>query len=188
MALAHPNWSMGAKISIDSATLINKGLEIIEAHYLYGLPAEALDVLIHPQSIVHSLVEFIDGSQLAQAGTPDMRTAIGHALAWPRRMATGVPRLALAAIEHLTFAEPDVSLFPGLALALRALAEGRGQPVVYNAANEIAVRRFLDREIAFTDIPALVERAMDAHAGDRVPARLEDILALDDATRRRMAA
>ncbi|MDL2272929.1 1-deoxy-D-xylulose-5-phosphate reductoisomerase, partial [Desulfovibrio sp. OttesenSCG-928-I05] len=149
MALAHPNWSMGAKISIDSATMINKGLEVIEAHYLYGLPVESIAVLIHPQSLVHSLVEFSDGSLLAQAGTPDMRTAIAYALAWPRRMETGVPRLNLAQAAALTFEEPDFSVFPGLSLAIQALQEGRGLPIVYNAANEVAVSRFLNREIPF---------------------------------------
>lgn len=186
MALAHPTWSMGAKISIDSATMINKGLEVIEAHYLYGLPVSGIEVLIHPQSIVHSLVEFADSSQLAQTGTPDMRTAIAYALAWPRRMDTGVARLDLAKIGHLTFEEPDVSLFPGLGLAIRALEGGKGLPVVYNAANEIAVSRFLEREISFTDIPRLVEKAMDAHDGGETPMHLDAILALDETTRKRM--
>ena len=191
MALAHPNWSMGAKISIDSATMVNKGLEVIEAHYLYGIPAEFITVLVHPQSIVHSLVEFTDGSLLAQAGTPDMRTAIAYALTWPCRMETGVPRLDLTQTAALTFEKPDTSVFPGLDLARQALENGKGLPIVYNAANEIAVSRFLDRKISFPAISDTVEKAMHAHmAGNtnKTPSTLEEILALDEATRQSLEA
>ena len=185
-ALAHPNWSMGSKISIDSATMMNKGLEIIEAHHLYGLPAEQISVLVHPESVIHSLVEFTDGSLLAQAGTPDMRLAIAYALSWPERLEAGVERLDLAALGSLTFEKADVFLFPCLGLAVEALKNGNGLPVVLNAANEIAVARFLNREIAFIDIAGLVERAMQAHTG-RAPATLEEVFVLDAETRRRLS-
>src|SRR5262244_4004832 len=161
-ALKHPNWSMGAKITIDSATLMNKGLELIEAHHLFALAPEALDVLVHPQSIVHGLVEFRDGSVIAQLGSPDMRKPISHCLAWPVRMGTPAPRLNLAQVASLTFEEPDMTRFPALALARRALAAGKGAPTVLNAANEIAVREFIDRRLGFTGIPALVEATLEA--------------------------
>ena len=159
-ALRHPNWSMGAKISIDSATLANKGLELIEAAYLFDMPGEKIDVVVHPQSVVHSLVEYADGSTLAQLGPPDMRVPIASCLAWPERVAWDAPRLNLAALARLDFAAPDLEAFPMLALARRALAAGEGMPVVFNAANEVCVAAFLQRKIGFADIPEYVESAM----------------------------
>ncbi|MEO7787537.1 MAG: 1-deoxy-D-xylulose-5-phosphate reductoisomerase, partial [Sphingomicrobium sp.] len=160
-AVAHPNWSMGAKISVDSATMMNKGLELIEAHHLFALPAERIDILVHPQSVIHSMVEFVDGSVLAQLGSPDMRTPIAYALAWPGRMATPAARLDLTAIATLTFEAPDSVRFPALRLARAALEAGGSAPAVLNAANEIAVAAFLDRRIGFGDIAGLVERVLD---------------------------
>src|ERR1700736_5104597 len=148
-ALKHPTWSMGPKVTIDSATLMNKGLELIEAHHLFALRPDELDVLVHPQSIVHGLVEFRDGSVIAQLGSPDMRIPIAHCLAWPVRMGTPAPRLDLARVATLTFEEPDVTRFPALALAPRALAAGGAFPTILNAANEIAVREFIDRRLGF---------------------------------------
>jgi len=182
-AVAHPNWDMGAKISVDSATLMNKGLELIEAHYLFGLPSDRIDILIHPQSIIHSLVEFVDGSVLAQLGPADMRVPIAHALAWPERMATDVPRLDLAAARRLDFALPDLERFPALQLAREALEEGGSAPAVLNAANEVAVGRFLDGAIAFPDIVRLVERAL-ADNTRPAPASIDDVAAIDRDTRR----
>ena len=169
-ALAHPNWSMGAKITIDSATMMNKGLEIIEAHHLYGLPLERIDVLVHKESIVHSLVEYRDGSQLAQLGSPDMRVPIAHCLGWPQRLNTGVKRLDLAACGTLTFTAPDEDAFPALGLAKRALREGKGCPVVLNAANEEAVAAFLAERIGYLDIADLVAHALDAYLDTPPPA------------------
>ena len=163
-ALAHPNWSMGAKITIDSATLMNKGLEVMEACHLYGLPLEHVAVVVHPQSIIHSLAEFTDGSLMAHLGVPDMRMPIAHCLAWPECPAVGVAPLDLVATGSLTFAEPDPEAFPCLELARRALRERGGQSVVLNAANEVAVELFLAGRIGFLDIPALIAAAMDAHA------------------------
>lgn len=160
-ALKHPKWKMGAKISIDSATLMNKGLEIIEACCLFGFSAQQVEVLVHPQSIVHSLVEFQDGSQLAQLGIPDMRTAIAYCLGWPKRLTTGLPRLNLVAAGPLTFEEPDTNVFACLNLARRALCAGNGQTVVLNAANEEAVTAFLEQRIAFTEIPVCIEYALN---------------------------
>ncbi len=184
-ALAHPNWSMGSKISIDSATLMNKGLEVIEAYHLYGLPLEKIEVVVHPQSIIHSLVEYTDGSQIAHMGPPDMRIAIGYCLGWPRLLQTGVPPLNLVECGPLTFEEPDISSFPCLELARESLRRGCGLPVVLNAANEVAVERFLQDRITFLAIPELIERAMGAHDGS-APASLDDIEALDAATRARV--
>jgi 1-deoxy-D-xylulose-5-phosphate reductoisomerase len=161
-ALKHPNWSMGAKVTIDSATLMNKGLELIEAHHLFALPAQQIDVLVHPQSIVHSLVEFCDGSLIAQLGSPDMRIPIAYCLAWPERMACPAPRLDLARAATLTFEEPDVTRFPALSLARRALETGGAAPTVLNAANEVAVVEFLARRLSFPGIPALVEATLEA--------------------------
>jgi 1-deoxy-D-xylulose-5-phosphate reductoisomerase len=155
-AVAHPNWSMGAKISVDSATMMNKGLEMIEAAYLFEMPSERIDVLIHPQSVVHSLVEYADGSTLAQLGPPDMRTPIAYAWAWPERVAWEAPGLDLAAVGELTFQAPDPARFPALSIAREALKAGGGAPAAMNAANEVAVRAFLDREIGFLDIAAVV--------------------------------
>ena len=161
-AVAHPKWSMGPKISVDSATLMNKGLELIEAHHLFGLPGARLDVLVHPQSLVHSLVEFVDGSTLAQLGLPDMRTALAVGLGWPRRIASGVGTLDLAAHGRLDFEPPDLATFPCLRLAREALDAGGTAPAVLNAANEVAVSAFLQGRIGFLSIPALVEDTLAA--------------------------
>ena len=155
-AVAHPNWSMGAKISVDSATMANKGLEAIEAAYLFDMPAERIDVVVHPESIIHSMVEYVDGSTLAQMGPPDMKTPIACALAWPERIAWPAPRLNLAAIGRLTFEAPDEDRFPALKLAREALKAGGAAPIVFNAANEVAALAFLDRRLAFLNIAAVV--------------------------------
>ena len=181
-ALRHPVWSMGAKISIDSATMMNKGLEVIEAARLFQLDERDIGVLVHPQSIVHGLVFYHDGSVLAQLGSPDMRIPIAHALAWPARMVTASPRLDLAAIARLEFAEPDLVRFPALKLARDALCAGGGAPTILNAANEIAVAAFLARRIGFLDIAATVARALEA-IGTRSCATIEDVIELDRLTR-----
>jgi 1-deoxy-D-xylulose-5-phosphate reductoisomerase len=181
-AVAHPNWDMGAKISVDSATLMNKGLELIEASYLFGLPSERIDVLIHPQSVIHSLVEYVDGSTLAQLGPPDMRVPIAYALAWPERMETATPKLDLATVGRLDFEEPDLDRFPALRLAREALEAGGAAPGVLNAANEIAVASFLEGRIAFGDIGGLVEDAL-ASSRCAAPATLDDVIATDKETR-----
>jgi 1-deoxy-D-xylulose-5-phosphate reductoisomerase len=177
-AVAHPNWTMGAKISVDSATLMNKGLELIEAHYLFGLPSERIDILVHPQSVIHSLVEFIDGSVLAQLGSPDMRIPIAYALAWPDRMPTPAQRLNLAAIARLDFGEPDLERFPALRLARETLEEGGSAPAVLNAANEVAVATFLEGRIAFPDISKLVEIALQEN-DSQAPQSIEDVFEID---------
>ncbi|HWU50769.1 MAG TPA: 1-deoxy-D-xylulose-5-phosphate reductoisomerase [Asticcacaulis sp.] len=196
-ALRHPNWSMGAKISIDSASLANKGLELIEAAYLFDMPGDKIDVVVHPQSVVHSLVEYADGSTLAQLGPPDMRVPIASCLAWPERVAWAAPKLDLAALARLDFAAPDLEAFPMLALARQALAAGEGMPVVFNAANEVCVAAFLQRKIGFSDIPEYVESAMmraqlpsissntqaDHGTSDAV---MERVLELDGEVRRRV--
>ncbi len=161
-ACAHPNWRMGRKISVDSATLMNKGLEVIEAHFLFDAPAERIDVVVHPQSIVHSLVEYVDGSMLAQLGHPDMRTAIAYALAWPERIEAGVAPLDLLRIARLDFEAPDRTTFRCLDLAYRALAAGGTATTVLNAANEEAVDAFLDGRLAFLGIAEVIERCLDA--------------------------
>jgi 1-deoxy-D-xylulose-5-phosphate reductoisomerase len=161
-AVAHPTWNMGAKISVDSATLMNKGLELIEAHHLFSLPSEQIDVVIHPQSVIHGLVSYHDGSVLAHLGTPDMRTPIAYVLGWPGRTAAPMPRLDLAAVGRLTFEPPDERRFPALRLARAALAQGGGTPTVLNAANETAVHAFLDRRVGFLDIAATVEETLSA--------------------------
>ena len=181
-AVAHPNWDMGAKVSVDSATLMNKGLELIEAHYLFGLPSERIDVLIHPQSVVHSLVEFVDGSVLAQLGPADMRVPIAHALAWPERIATPAQRLDLAAIARLDFEAPDLGRFPALRLAREALEAGGSAPAVLNAANEVAVASFLDGRIAFPDISRLVERALERNRRP-APNSIEEVMDVDQDVR-----
>jgi 1-deoxy-D-xylulose-5-phosphate reductoisomerase len=183
MAVAHPVWSMGAKISVDSATLMNKGLELIEAALLFGMENARLEVLVHPQSIIHSLVAYVDGSVLAQLGSPDMRVPIAHALAWPDRMPTTAARLDLARIGTLTFEAPDAAAFPALGLARRALELGGCAPAVLNAANEVAVGRFLDRRIGFLDISRIVGEVLErrsAHgfASGRVE-ELDDRLEID---------
>ena len=186
-AVAHPNWSMGAKISVDSATLMNKGLELIEAHYLFGLPSKQIDILIHPQSVIHSLVEYVDGSVLAQLGSPDMRIPIAYALAWPDRMPTPAQRLDLAAISRLDFDEPDAGRFPALRLARAALEEGGSAPAVLNAANEVAVATFLDGKIAFPEISRLVEAALQEN-DSRAPQSIEDVFEIDRKVRREVTA
>src|SRR6516165_6633436 len=186
-ALKHPTWSMGPKVTIDSATLMNKGLELIEAHHLFALAPDELDVVVHPQSVVHGLVEFRDGSVIAQLGSPDMRIPISHCLGWPTRMATPAPRLDLARVGSLTFEEPDPVRFPALALARRALAQGGAAPTVLNAANEIAVREFVGRRLGFAGIPALVEATLDAAARRGAlaePQSVEEAVAVDHNARR----
>ena len=161
-AVAHPKWDMGPKISVDSATLMNKGLEVIEAHHLFGLPGERIEVLVHPQSLVHSLVEFVDGSTLAQLGLPDMRTALAVGLGWPRRIASGVGGLDLRTHGQLEFEAPDLETFPCLGLAYQALAAGGTAPALLNALDEIAVSAFLQGRIAFLEIPAMIEAGLAA--------------------------
>ena len=185
-ALNHPNWDMGAKISIDSATLMNKGLELIEACHLYGVEASKVDVVVHPQSIIHSLVEYLDGSQLAHLGTPDMQIPIAHFLCFPDRVEVDVPQLNLAQVGSLTFEEPDLDAFPCLRLAREAFEASPSHPIVLNAANEIAVAAFLDGKISFQDIPALIESALDLHAGMDV-STLEAVLELDQRVRKKTA-
>ncbi len=181
-ALNHPNWDMGKKITIDSATLLNKGLEVIEARWLFGLTPEKISVSVHPQSIVHSMVEYIDGSMMAQMGSPDMRGPIAYALAYPERVESGAPTLDLTRAS-LEFFEPDTVKFPCLALSYDALKEGGTMPAVLNAADEVAVDAFLGGRIPFTGIPALIEGVMDAHDNHRQPS-LEDVLAADAWARR----
>ncbi len=159
-AVAHPNWNMGAKISIDSATMMNKGLELIEAYHLFPVPEDRIEILVHPQSVIHSMVDYVDGSVLAQLGTPDMRTPIAYALAWPKRMTAPTPRLALEEIKTLTFETPDTERFPALRIARDALRAGGTAPTVLNAANEVAVYHFLDRKIGFLDIARIVEETL----------------------------
>lgn len=160
-AIAHPKWVMGRKISVDSATMMNKGLEVIEAHWLFGVPASQIEVVIHPQSVVHSMVSYVDGSVLAQLGNPDMRTPIAHALAYPERISSGVAPIDLIQIAQLTFERPDLQRFPCLKLAYDALQAGGSAPAIMNAANEIAVQAFLDRRIGFRVIDQLIARVMD---------------------------
>jgi 1-deoxy-D-xylulose-5-phosphate reductoisomerase len=177
-ALAHPNWNMGRKISIDSATLMNKGLEVIEARWLFDIPAEKIRVVVHPESIVHSLVEYIDGSVVAQLGIPDMRIPIAYALSYPERLNLGLSRLSLSACGSLNFEKPDYERFPALGLAFAALKEGGVKPAVLNAANEVAVAAFLDNMIAFADIAKVVEAVLAQFAaGDDLD--LAEILAAD---------
>jgi len=190
-AVAHPNWSMGKKISVDSATMMNKGLEMIEAAYLFGMPPEKVDVIVHPQSIIHSLVEYFDGSTLAQLGAPDMRTPIACALAWPDRMAWPAPKLDLTKTGDLTFAAPDLERFPALGLAKAALAAGGHAPAVLNAANEVAVAAFLDHRVGFLDIAAIVGETLNqvearGLAEDDMSDALDDVQDVE-ATARRVA-
>lgn len=186
-AVAHPNWSMGAKISIDSATMANKGLEMIEAAYLFGMPADRIDVVVHPESIIHSLVEYIDGSTLAQMGPPDMKTPIACALAWPDRMAWPAPKLDLAALGRLTFEAPDEDRFPSLRLAREALMAGRGAPTIFNAANEVAALAFLDRRLGFLNIASVVAETLERLTNTGTTADFDDActvaLALDTQAR-----
>jgi 1-deoxy-D-xylulose-5-phosphate reductoisomerase len=183
-AVAHPNWSMGAKISVDSATLMNKGLEVIEAHYLFALPPEKLDVIIHPQSVVHCLVSYMDGAVLAHLSSPDMRTPISHALAWPRRIASPTLKLDLTRAKPLTFEAPDLGKFPCLGLAQRCLRAGGRATTILNAANEIAVQAFLGRRIGFLDIARVVEDTLSADREPNAPhADLDAVLAIDGRAR-----
>lgn len=177
-AVAHPNWSMGAKISVDSATLMNKGLELIEAFHLFPLGADAFDAVIHPQSVIHSLVEYVDGSVLAQLGAPDMRVPIAHTLAWPERMATPCRRLDLVEIARLDFAAPDLDRFPALGLAKSALAAGGAKPAILNAANEIAVASFLESRLAFLDIASVVGDVL-ARFDPPAPSSIDEVLEID---------
>lgn len=182
-AVAHPNWSMGAKISVDSATLMNKGLELIEAHYLFGLPSERIDILVHPQSVIHSMVEFIDGSVLAQLGSPDMRIPIAYALAWPERLETPAQKLDLSTIGRLDFEQPDLDRFPALRLARAVLEAGGAAPIVLNAANEVAVASFLAGQIGFMDIAAIVENVVE-DSRFSPPNSIGEVLEIDASTRR----
>jgi 1-deoxy-D-xylulose-5-phosphate reductoisomerase len=185
-ALRHPNWSMGPKVTIDSATLMNKGLELIEAHHLFALRPDEIDVLVHPQSVVHGLVEFRDGSVVAQLGSPDMRIPIAHCLAWPRRIDGPAARLDLAAVRELTFEEPDLDRFPALALARRAMESGGAAPTVLNAADEVAVGEFIAGRIGFTAIAALVEATLDAAAKRGLlaePSGIDAAMAVDHVAR-----
>ena len=183
-AVAHPNWDMGKKISVDSATMMNKGLEVIEAHWLFNASADEIQVVIHPQSVIHSMVSYTDGSVLAQLGNPDMRTPIAHAMAWPDRFDSGVAPLDLFEVAHLDFEKPDLQRFPCLALAYAALRTGGTAPTILNAANEIAVAAFLERRIAYTDIPAAIEDAMEALPVDAVDS-LDVVLDADSRARAR---
>lgn len=176
-ACAHPNWSMGRKISVDSATMMNKGLEVIEAHWLFDAPPERIEVVVHPRSVIHSMVEYEDGSVLAQLGNPDMRTPIAHALAWPRRISSGAKFLDFSRLARLEFQAPDLGRFPCLRLAFTALAAGGTMPAILNAANEVAVQAFLERRIRFTDIAAVVEHVLErgvSRAADALAPILED--------------
>lgn len=181
-AVAHPNWSMGAKISVDSASMMNKGLELIEAHHLFGLPEEQIEILVHPQSVIHSMVAYRDGSVLAQLGTPDMRTPIAYALGWPGRIEAPSAKLDFVKIAQFTFEAPDSERFPSLRLAREALkADGRA-PTILNAANEIAVAAFLGQEIRFTDIAAVVESVLERLPTGRLDS-IDDVLATDGEAR-----
>ncbi|MEM8697357.1 MAG: 1-deoxy-D-xylulose-5-phosphate reductoisomerase [Pseudomonadota bacterium] len=181
-AVQHPNWSMGAKISIDSATLMNKGLELIEARYLFDLPPDDCRIVVHPQSVIHSLVEYCDGSVLAQLGAPDMRIPIAHTLAWPERMETPCERLNLAEIARLDFEAPDPERFPAIALARSAMEAGGARPAILNAANEEAVAAFLAKRIGFLDIATIVGRVLDGYAPG-APESIDDVFAIDAAAR-----
>ena len=182
-AVAHPNWDMGAKISVDSATMMNKGLELIEAHHLFPVGLDKIDILVHPQSVIHSMVEFADCSTLAQLGSPDMRIPIASALGWPERIATNCQPLDLETIGQLTFEAPDNVRFPALRLARSAIQEGGGKPAILNAANEIAVAAFLARKIGFLDIAEVVEATLDEYAGNDPITSLEGLFSIDAGAR-----
>ena len=182
-AIAHPNWVMGRKISIDSATMMNKGLEVIEAHWLFGAPVDQIEVMIHPQSVIHSMVSYVDGSMLAQLGNPDMRTPIAYGLAYPERIDSGVVQLDLARIARLDFAVPDLQRFPCLALAFEALRAGGNAPCVLNAANEVAVQAFLDQRISFLQISDIIAAVMD-EVPNRTVTELGGIMEQDALARR----
>jgi len=182
-ACAHPNWSMGKKISVDSATMMNKGLEVIEAHWLFNAPVDTIQVVVHPQSVIHSMVQYVDGSVIAQMGNPDMRTPIAYALAYPDRMESGVEQLDLFKVATLSFEPPDFVRFPCLGLAYQALRVGGTAPAILNAANEIAVEAFLDRKISFLSIPRLIEEVLAALPAVLVKT-LNDVLDADAAARK----
>jgi 1-deoxy-D-xylulose-5-phosphate reductoisomerase len=182
-ACKHPNWVMGRKISVDSATMMNKGLEVIEAHWLFGAPADSIEVVIHPQSVIHSMVSYVDGSVLAQLGNPDMRTPIAHALAFPERIESGVAQLDLTQMAALQFHQPDFKRFPCLALAFEALREGGTAPALLNAANEVAVQAFLERRIGFRDIDRVLGRVMHENAHGAASS-IEAVMAQDALARR----
>jgi 1-deoxy-D-xylulose-5-phosphate reductoisomerase len=186
-ACKHPKWAMGRKISVDSATMMNKGLEVIEAHWLFGAPAEQIEVLIHPQSVIHSLVSYVDGSVLAQLGNPDMRTPIAHALAYPERISSGVAQLDLAQVATLQFQRPDLQRFPCLALAFDALRAGGTAPALLNAANEVAVQAFLDLKIGFRQIEQVIAHVIDAVAHEAASS-IEAVMAQDALARRAAAS
>jgi len=181
-AVAHPNWSMGAKISVDSATMMNKGLELIEAHHLFDLPSEQIDVLVHPQSVIHSMVEYVDGSVLAQLGSPDMRIPIAFALAWPERMDTPAEKLDLGRIGNLSFEAPDLERFPALNVARQAMEAGGAAPIVLNAANEVAVAAFLDRRIGLLAIVDTVNEALTRMDLPK-PRSIAEVIDIDRQTR-----
>ena len=181
-ACAHPNWSMGRKISVDSATMMNKGLELIEAAALFGLPADRVEIVVHPQSIIHSMVEYTDGSFLAQLGAPDMKIPIAHALAWPERISSGAQTLDITAIAQLDFEQPDMANLPCLVLAREAAVAGGSAPAVLNAANEIAVEAFLQESLAFTGIPAIIEYTLQSMPSVHVSS-IDDVLQIDHETR-----
>jgi len=181
-ACAHPNWDMGRKISVDSATMMNKGLEVIEAHWLFDAAPEKIQVVIHPQSVIHSMVEYVDGSVLAQLGNPDMRTPIAHALGYPERIDSGVTSLDIFKIARLDFEAPDLERFPCLDLAYQALAIGGNMPAILNAANEIAVASFLDGQMPFTAIPSMIEQVMQTISHKEI-STLEDVLEADNLAR-----
>ena len=181
-AVAHPNWDMGAKISVDSATMMNKGLELIEAYHLFPVEESEIDILVHPQSVIHSMVDYVDGSVLAQLGTPDMRTPIAYALAWPNRMEAPAPKLSLEDIRTLTFEPPDPIRFPALRLAREALQAGKSAPTALNAANEVAVERFLNKEIAYLDIARIVDQTLEG-LDNKAISNLDDIAEVDLAAR-----
>ena len=183
-AVAHPNWDMGAKISVDSATMMNKGLELIEAFHLFPVEIEQIEIVVHPQSVIHSLVAYVDGSVLAQLGQPDMRTPIAYALAWPDRMQAPAPRLRLSEVGNLTFEAPDERKFPALRLAREALRLGGAAPIVLNAANEIAVESFLSEQIGFLDISRIVEQTMEKADAVRLNS-LADVIEIDEEARAR---
>lgn len=177
-ALNHPNWSMGRKITIDSATMMNKGLEVIEARWLFDAPPEKISVNIHPQSIIHSMVEYVDGCVIAQLGMPDMKAPIAYALSYPERVSSGVKPLDLTELSGLTFSKPDLERFPCLGLAYRALGEGESMPAVMNAANEVSVEAFLEGRISFLQIARVIEQTMDSHQAHRL-ASIDEVLAAD---------
>lgn len=181
-AVAHPNWSMGAKISVDSATMMNKGLELIEAHHLFRMDSGRIDILVHPQSVIHSMVEYVDGSVLAQLGSPDMRIPIAHALAWPQRMETPALKLDLARIGSLSFEAPDVERFPSLRVARDALEAGGTAPIALNAANEVAVGAFLDGRIGFLQIVQTVEEVI-ARTDAAAPRNIAEVIQIDRGSR-----